>query len=62
MFGHSHPHLLYTVLIAPPYNSNTEILNNLQSSKEESITFCIMFCEGQGSLLIYCKRVFNGTF
>lgn len=49
MFGHSHPHLLYTVLIAPPYNSNTEILNNLQSSKEESITFCIMFCEGQGS-------------
>lgn len=59
---HSHPNPLHTMLIVPPYNINFEILNNLQSSKEESITFCIMYYKGQGSWLIHFKRVFNNTF
>ena len=69
MSGHSHPHPLhshlhplYTMLIVSPYNTNIEILNNLQSSKEESITFCIMYCQGQGTWLTHFKRVFNNTF
>lgn len=57
-----HPHPLYMMLIVSPYNIITEILNNLQSSKEESITSCIMYREGQGSWLIHFKRVFNDTF
>lgn len=50
------------MLKVPPSNINIEILNNLQSSREESITFCIMYYKGQGSWLIHFKRVFNNTF
>ena len=40
----------------------TEILTNLQSSKKETFTVCMMYNEGQESWLRCFKRVLNITF